>query len=1082
MKQLRFLLLLLAIIVAQGVRAQEECQHNLIHHEATYDCFYGGSIEYWECQNCEGIFADAECKEKLEDYFKEPTYSHNFNFSDGDGNWHCQNCTQVVHGLLSNGDNYISSEGFNDGFDWGNYYLATSYNIYRYVAPNDERFILHNVSVSPKVVEAAIFNSDWEYVTSVELKNGSSSLECDVIEGQELFIGIRARYANTPLEYEHFYIGFRCQHESTTYVNHVEATCEHAGVMAHRICNNCGKKLDLSDPDGTYDDSHFIFARLPHEFNNGKCKNCGYEVPTLTLTKNGNQYTFAGTVHYDLNSSVYEQGSGGHYANASIFRVNLPVHGNVSLKAYAARNEGRFDAYPPYLYLYNDYGSYGQNMGYEPMECEELIPGHSDYYIVVKNAEVTDALLEITLSAHNEEVIYESSEPTCTTDGKRGLYHCEQCSTHDTSGWNYPEYYVSEDGYRYGNTPDESDFIIPAFGHNFDLTTGICQNDGCEELIRTLTEGLNEAVDCSNNNMYFFVPEKDGELSVYTSTDNEYVINFRVMNEYGKEIHSDRQKAPSRGGANTLEFNRVSVEKGKKYILSLNSTIYGVDEVDVYIEVKEDVILSDTQDNEVSFPEGENQVTAFKYTATQTKCLNVVVETNATINDYIIMPWSEWMPSDNDDKPMSAPRKVSGQEEVEPLMTKNVIAGTTYAIAFLTTADSNEDATITLSYTDIVYPAIEEGETTIDIAAVNGNRDENPEHYNIFKFVAPKTGVARFYTYGSEDTYGVLFSDSFERLTYNDDNDTDSNFDFTWSVEKGETYYLGVRSWGGYSIGEYPLFIEIEGIPEFEGTLEFATVDGDGKVTENEFVETVMKYFPTENDFSMVFVANDGVIYKRATTNNKWGTVVLPYELKSNDKVAYYELTAADVPSGKLEFTKVETVAPNTPTVYRIISGNQFDASVDGPVTVELPEDLGDFDLYVETKVDGWFMDGWYYEDVIDTQDENGYCVEQEASIMYISGDKFWHAEGSVKVKPYRAIFEIYGVDWYASTTSNAMSISFVDDDNITTTINSIIEENGEFTDIEAIYDLNGQRKNSIQRGVNIIRTADGKTRKFIKK
>lgn len=489
-----------------------------------------------------------------------------------------------------------------------------------------------------------------------------------------------------------------------------------------------------------------------------------------------------------------------------------------------------------------------------------------------------------------------------------------------------------------------------------------------------------------------------------------------------------------------------------------------------------EAILADGENN-VIFPRGIDQTTVFKYTATQTKRLNVTVETDAYILDQIIMPWSTWEKmqggGDNDDRPASVRRRV-GARNIEPLMAQNVVEGNVYAIAFLTDAESDTKATITLSYTELEYPELTEGENIINIAEnyyeLNEKNYQNPEVYEIYKYVPIATGTVSVSSHTGYNIMSVVFDADFNAIWGGDPREG-----YTVDVEKGNTYYIGIRCIEvGSGFWDYDLTLEMEGLLKYEGTLAL----DDTKSLEENLGEW--------KDIDM-FAATGGVTYKRNATTSKWGTVVLPYELQSNDKIAYYELTKADIQGGNLEFTKVETVAPNTPTVYRIINGNQYDASVEDPVTIEVPEKIGNFDLYVKTKVESWFLDGWYYEDVIDTQhddyfmDSEGRLDPDAAGIMYISGDKFWHAEGSVKVKPYRAVFKVYGVDW--NTTSNqvkAMNITFVDENGEETKIQSIMDENGEQVDISGIYDINGRKINQMQKGVNIIRTADGKTRKVI--
>lgn len=260
--------------------------------------------------------------------------------------------------------------------------------------------------------------------------------------------------------------------------------------------------------------------------------------------------------------------------------------------------------------------------------------------------------------------------------------------------------------------------------------------------------------------------------------------------------------------------------------------------------------------------------------------------------------------------------------------------------------------------------------------------------------------------------------------------------------------------------------------PEFEGTLELAREER-GNVTENDFVETVMNYFPTPEDFSMVFVAKGGVTYKRNSTTSRWGTVILPYELKSNDDVTYYRLSqvgeAAEGETAVMTFSPVETVAPNTPTVYRFnkeASSYQYDASTTSQTLVTLPE----YTTWIETQVDGlpeWTMCGFYEQHIINSNDNI-------QNYRYISKDKFMTASNTLTVNPYRAVFRVGRA---ASAKTFVIAIA----DGGTTSIQAVANANG-VEEVIGIYDINGRQLNTMQRGVNIIRTADGKTHKIINK
>lgn len=591
---------------------------------------------------------------------------------------------------------------------------------------------------------------------------------------------------------------------------------------------------------------------------------------------------------------------------------------------------------------------------------------------------------------------------------------------------------------------------------------GICTHEGCGKKEVVLHIGLNESVDCSyESDPYRFVPTESGKLTVVAKNiyGEKVFIYYTLKDEYGETLFTNYvASAPKRKAAGN---NGCSVEAGKTYFLDFSQNYSGT--YNIVLEVEEElppVELNDTQSNEVTFPAGEEQITVFKYIATQTMYLNVAVETDAEILYQMIIPWDLWEDMQGDgnysDTPASAPRKANGMRNAKLLMSEKVFAGEAYAIAFITNADADAAATITLSSSEEDCPEVFEGKNVINIGAVDGDCDDNPEHYNIFKFVAPKSGLAHIYANsGTANTYGCLFNSDMQLIDSNDDYDGGPDFRIDCTVDEGKKYYIGVRVvYSGWSISNYKLVIEFD--EDLEGTL----VLDDSKSLEDNLGEWKDKD---------VFIAKGGVTYKRNATTSKWGTVVLPYQLVSSDKVVYYELTAADIPNGKLEFTKVETVDPNTPTVFRIISGNQYDASVSGEVLIEIPQEWGY--IWGPTKANDWSMEGWYYDTTINTQN-------YRSEVMYISGDKFWHATGTLHMKPYRAYF--YTFNWPADA-AKAMSISFIDDDSVTT-IESVMGENGEFTDIEAIYDLYGRKIETMKRGVNIILTSNGKIRKFIKK
>lgn len=81
--------------------------------------------------------------------------------------------------------------------------------------------------------------------------------------------------------------------------------------------------------------------------------------------------------------------------------------------------------------------------------------------------------------------------------------------------------------------------------------------------------------------------------------------------------------------------------------------------------------------------------------------------------------------------------------------------------------------------------------------------------YHWYSFTAPSSGTYNFYTEGSTDTYGELFSTvvparSIEnRLTFDDDFGAGRNFNITYSLSSGQTVYLRVRGYNWNRCGLY---------------------------------------------------------------------------------------------------------------------------------------------------------------------------------------------------------------------------------------------------------------------------------------
>lgn len=104
--------------------------------------------------------------------------------------------------------------------------------------------------------------------------------------------------------------------------------------------------------------------------------------------------------------------------------------------------------------------------------------------------------------------------------------------------------------------------------------------------------------------------------------------------------------------------------------------------------------------------------------------------------------------------------------------------------------------------------------------------------YYWYKFTAPVSGEYKFYTEGSTDTYGELFSvvvaarSTENRLSngYNDDAGDGNNFLLEYDLEANQTVYLRVRGWNWIRTGSFNITVETtEHIHEYTYSYETST-------------------------------------------------------------------------------------------------------------------------------------------------------------------------------------------------------------------------------------------------------------------
>ena len=212
---------------------------------------------------------------------------------------------------------------------------------------------------------------------------------------------------------------------------------------------------------------------------------------------------------------------------------------------------------------------------------------------------------------------------------------------------------------------------------------------------------------------------------------------------------------------------------------------------------------------------------------------------------------------------------------------------------------------------------------------------------------------------------------------------------------------------------------------------------------------------------------NQAVYYSRniaagTDTARTTGTIVLPFDVSSNDSVQYYVLDSIADDNSSLHFTAVQTVSAGTPALFRTKVAGYLEFTSSG---YEL-----EYKDLISTRIqpDGsdWIMQGTYQSLMFTSPSDLN-------SIRYVSGNKITDATDSLVIGPFGA-YLVY--DPLASgLPAKVMNIIFDGngDDDITTGITlipaDIPSDHDSRTDGTAIYNAGGQQLPIAASGISII-------------
>ncbi len=199
------------------------------------------------------------------------------------------------------------------------------------------------------------------------------------------------------------------------------------------------------------------------------------------------------------------------------------------------------------------------------------------------------------------------------------------------------------------------------------------------------------------------------------------------------------------------------------------------------------------------------------------------------------------------------------------------------------------------------------------------------------------------------------------------------------------------------------------------------------------------------------FQAPDGVKATKAQytreLNAKYGTVVLPFTATSDD-VKFYAIK--NMTDEAITLEEVTELAAGTPA---IIEKTTNDAKItitgEGNVNSNITE---------ATQADGAVMMHGSYTQGTTVTDANSY---------YIKGDKFYSINENFICNAFRGYF--------TTVNKNAAARLAIIADNNVTGVNAVETQEGDNAIVE-VYNAAGVQQKGMQKGVNIVRLANGKT------
>lgn len=188
--------------------------------------------------------------------------------------------------------------------------------------------------------------------------------------------------------------------------------------------------------------------------------------------------------------------------------------------------------------------------------------------------------------------------------------------------------------------------------------------------------------------------------------------------------------------------------------------------------------------------------------------------------------------------------------------------------------------------------------------------------------------------------------------------------------------------------------------------------------------------------------------------SNQYGTICLPFAANATEDVKFYAIDEID---GKdLVISEINTLNAGTPAIVEKTDDSASQITVTGSGSLaKAGSEEGEISFY------GTFMA------------KTILAEDYEQSIYAISNNKFIKATSQINLPAFRAFFT-------AENANGEVNIRQFDDDDTPTAIDNIVSS--DYFNIMAVYGLDGARRSSLSKGMNIVRMANGTTMKVLVK